>query len=234
MKILHHKTDIAEALNAFDVEDSIGLCFYNGVVDTPFVVAARQAGYVCDRLVLVNLAKPTNQTTQNLMKRIGADLLFEPQAVDIHLQGFLKDESRKLALIVMSLFQFMPLTVTVAENALPLIQTLKNLSDDFGHPFELTVKQTPHHLLNAQQKKVRAAVLPMLDLLQSGEADMTELVSMLKKSMEVHQIQLDHVQFYDADTYEACYGVVSPSCYVAVDCHVAGQPVHDIFTMTDL
>lgn len=234
MEIMTTKQAIASQIQNFDVEDSIGLCFYNGVLDTSFVVAARQAGYLCDKLVVVNLAQKFSQTQLSILKRMNVDLLFEPQDENFKVQAFLKEGSKKLAIIMASFFQFMPLAVSVSENDIPLIQILKSLQADFGEVFELIVKQTPEHLLNVTQRQIRLAVLPCLENIQSGETEVDVLRPILKHGIEEQGMHFVQAHFYDADTFEECFGVVSPTCYVSIECVHDGQNVKDIFTLSDL
>jgi hypothetical protein len=234
MKVITDKNALKTALDDFDVEDSIGLCFYNGALNTSFIVAARQAGYVCDRLVVVNLSSALTETQRSILKRVGVDALLEPQNISFKIQGFLKEESKKLTLILASLFRFMPLCVSVSETEVKLMQLLKSLQEDFGDVFQLELKKTPHHLLNTTQKQIRSAVLPCLEALQNGESEVSHLKEFLKKNFQQADIELLNVQFYDADTYEECFGIVSPTCFVAVQCVSFGQKVTDLFTISDI
>lgn len=234
MEIITTKQAVASQIQKFDVEDSIGLCFYNGVLDTSFVVAARQAGYLCDKLVVVNLAQKFSQTQISILKRMNVDVLFEPQEEIFKVQAFLKEGSRKLAIIMASFFQFMPLAVSVSEKDIPLIQILKSLQADFGNVFELIIKQTPEHLLNVTQRQIRLAVLPCLENIQNGETEVDVLQPILKQGVEEQGMQFLKAKFYDADTFEECFGVVSPTCYVSVECVHEGQNLKDIFTLADL
>lgn len=234
MKIITHKDMLKNALNDFDVEDSIGLCFYNGALDTSFIVAARQAAYVCDRLIIINLTQKLTSTQSAIFNRVGADILLEPQEIPFKIQMFFKEESKKLSIILASLFQFMPLCVSVSEKDVMLIKVLKSLQDDFGEVFDLIIKETPKHLLNASQKQIRAAILPCLQELENGESEVDYLKEFLKKNFQNANVELLDVRFYDVDTYEECYGIVSPTCFVAIECVSFGHKVNDIFTISDI
>ena len=234
MKVITQKEQFNTALDAFDVEDSIGLCFYSGLLDTSFIVAARQAGYVCDRLVVVNLAENLTQTQKSILNRINVDVLFEGQETSFQLQSFLRENSKAMAIILTSLFSFMPLAVSVPQNNVPLIQVLKKLQDDFGNVFELIVKPTPVALLNNQQKTLRSAMVPCLEAIQNGESEVDALKVIIQQSLKAHDLHFIHAHFYDVDTFEECYGVVSPMCYVSIECELAGQKVRDILTISDI